>query len=285
MRTKIFLLVLLLTQIACYSRLDIQHATLNTGLLEEYYEYDFEVDTGWDDIWDDSMSVQLVEGDLPDGMGISAEGLLFGDPQEVGDFEFRVAIYDIDEGADSESWSDSEWFTLFITEPSTNEECPSPDDEESNEFYVCTGSIEEELVETDDEINLDVNLFVNRDNIGDFDITAFAFTITYDSTYLSLNEDDLNSGLLREAATRNEASVDFDSSTPGVLVVTIASAEDDFVRAGRILDIPFQVLSDVPDGTYAFDVTIDSVTGKEGATLPEAIAIDGELTVGSTEED
>lgn len=283
---KIFpLLFLLLSQIACFSRLNIQQATLNTALLDDYYEYDFEVDAAWSDPWDNSTSVQLIQGNLPRGMGISSDGLLFGTPQIVGDFEFRVGIYDIGTGSENNSWSDTEWFTLFVTEPSTNEECPSPDDEDVNEFYVCAGTLSESNVVVGDEIELDVNIFINRDDAGDFDFESFSFQINYDSRFLALDEDDLNSGLLREAATRNNASVTFDNTTEGVLLVELEADKGHFVRGGRLMNLPFHVIVDMPEDTYEFSVTINELIGSKNATLPETVAIGGTLILGSAAAD
>lgn len=276
---KPVLAVFFLLLTACFSRVDLKSNRLPTALLNEYYAYSFELHAGWADFWDSSMSTELYGGELPSGIGIASNGLLFGTPQETGDFEFRVLASDND-FFDEESWPDAEWFTLFVTEPGTNEDCPRPDDETTREIYLCLGDAGEESVSTGDSFDLDVNYFVNLDDAGDYDIFTLSFLIAYDSASFSVDSAALTSTLLREAATRTDASVSYDTATAGQLGVTLAADSKPFIRAGRMIDIPFTALLDLDRAEYSFTLTVNAVTPEDSdTTLPEVIAVDGSLTV------
>ncbi|MBI4411230.1 MAG: hypothetical protein HY541_01950 [Deltaproteobacteria bacterium] len=276
---KLLLGTLLVFLSACFSRIDLKGHTLPTALLNEYYTYSFELHAGWADFWDSSMSTQWYGGVLPSGIGIASNGLLFGTPQEPGDFEFRVLAQD-DDFFDDESWSDAEWFTLFVTEPSTNEDCPQPDDETTEGIYLCLGDVGEESLNTGDSFSLDGGYFVNLDNGGRYDILTLSFTITYDSASFAVDAETLTSSLLREAASRAHASVSYNTETAGQLGVTITTTDKPFIRAGRIIDIPFTALLDLNQEEYSFTLTIDAVTPQHDETeLPEIIAVDGTLTI------
>lgn len=251
---------------------------LPIALLNEDYVYNFEVHEGWADFWDSSTSTELYGGNLPSGVGISSNGLLFGTPRELGAFDFRVLVQDND-FLEDDSWPDAEWFTFFVTEASTNEDCPRPNDETTTEIYLCLGDIEAGTVVMGDEFNLDVNYFVNLDSAGDYDIITLSFTIVYDPAAFGIDSDSLTSSLLREAV-RADATVAFDSSTAGQLGIVISNSARPFTRAGRILDIPFSALLDLDQEEYPFTLTINAITPEqEETTLPETLAIDGSLTV------
>lgn len=253
---------------------------LPIGLLNESYSYTFSFDDGDDWFsWDEDLVLDVVRGDLPDGVGLTADGELLGTPTEVGNFEFKVALYAIDEGFwDDDVDSDSEWFTLFVTEPSSNDSCPTPNNESLAETYICLGEVTAETMAADDAFTLDVEYFVNYASAPDYDIDAITFTVTYDAASFAPDEDALNSEILREAATRHGATVSIDTNTTGTLTLTITATEQNFHAAGRLADLPFHAIANLAAGTYDFAVAFSLDSGDD-AELPSNINVNGSVTV------
>lgn len=69
----------------------------------------------------DSISFELVEGELPEGVELMPDGELYGVPQEIGEFEFYVKMYYKGEYADSAG------YTLTIIENSDSNVWESTD--------------------------------------------------------------------------------------------------------------------------------------------------------------
>lgn len=254
---------------------------LPIGLLNESYSYTFRFDDGDDWFsWDEDLVLDVVRGDLPDGVGLTADGELIGTPTEVGNFEFKVALYSIDEGFwdDDDVDSDSEWFTLFVTEPSTNDACPSPNNESVAETYICLGTVTAATMATGEAFTLDVEYFINYASAPDYDIDAITFTVTYDAASFAPDEDALNSEILREAATRHGATVSIDTNTAGTLTLTITATEQNFHAAGRLADLPFHAIADLAASTYDFAVAFSLDSGDD-AELPSNINVNGSVTV------
>ena len=261
----------------CFSKLDLTTETLDTALVNQPYDYHFSVDPGWDDWWDDSFVVRVYEGSLPAGMGVTADGELVGTPLELGDFDFRILVYDQDLFFENESWSDDEWFTLYVTEASTNSDCPSPDNEEVTEVALCLGSIETGELSAGDSVTLDVNFFVNADEAEHYDIRTLSFSVAYDPSLFAIDPASLNSTILREAATRSKATATYDTTVEGLLGVTLTEADKPFWRAGRLFDLPFTAAADLPAAGYPFTLTIVEISGDRDPSA--LLAIDGSLTI------
>lgn len=301
-RVKIFQIILALTSIlflfsAC--GVNLQDTNLTTALLDEYYQDSFYYnDSSWemDDWWDeDEILYSQTRGSLPPGVVISANGQIVGTPTAVGNYEFRVTVYSIDEYDTSDFFfdsfdddyyyddgvdADSQWFTLFVTERSTNNSCPAPNDESTIETYVCLGSIEADTLAQDETFTLDVSYFINFDNSFDYDIERVAFTIYYDADLFAPVEDNLNSQILREAATRATASIAFDNTVLGELGVVVTAGDKDFHKPGCFIDIPFAALTNIDAGVYDFPIEIDEITsGDNEVLLPANVGINGDLTV------
>lgn len=286
-RLKIFLFALMALAFlpSCFNRMDLKSKTLNTALLDEYYEYFFVIQHGWSDFWDNSHSTQFMEGSLPMGVGIASNGALFGTPTNLGEFDFRVVVYDIDRYFDDigyYSYSDAEWFFLFVTESSTNENCPLPNNQSFSEIYICLGEVSVENLSEGESFTLDVNFYVNLNESSSYNIDTLSFFIAYDEESFTLDADTLNSSRLREAATLADAEVSFDASIPGELGVVLTAVGQPFLRSGRILDLPFNASVDLNQETYDFNLTIDEISAvdiEEDTELPEVIALEGKLTL------
>lgn len=283
----------------------LQATNLSTSILNEYYQDSFVYsDNSWglDDLWDeDEILYAQTGGSLPSGVVIASNGQVVGTPTAVGNYEFRITVYSIDDYdfsnfADdlwSNDWdddddvdADSQWFTLFVTERSSNPFCPEPNDETTVETYVCLGSVEADTLAQDDTFTLDANYFINFDNSFDYDIERVAFTIYYDAEKFAPVAESLNSQILRETATRATASVAFDNAVPGELGVVVTAGDKDFHKSGRFLDIPFTALTNIEAGVYDFPIAIDEIaSGDSEVTLPTNIGINGDVTVNESIEE
>lgn len=283
----------------------LQATNLSTSILNEYYQDSFVYsDNSWglDDLWDDDdILYAQTSGSLPSGVVIAANGQVVGTPTAVGNYEFRVTVYSIDDYDFSnfidDVWSndwdddddvdaDSQWFTLFVTERSTNPSCPEPNDETTVETYVCLSAIEADTLVQDETFTLDVNYFINFDNSFDYNIERIAFTVYYDAEKFAPVAESLNSQILRETATRATASVAFNNTVPGELSVVVTAGDKDFHKSGRFIDIPFSALSNMEVGVYDFPIVIDEISsGDSEVTLPTSIGINGDLTVNESIEE
>lgn len=271
---------------ACMPEIKVE--ALPIGILEESYTYTFGVDDNdwdWGNWWDnESMLLGVVQGELPDGIGLSSNGELFGTPTEVGNFQFKVGAYEVSGGNIWDSNSDdvdydSEWFTLFVTEKSTNESCPNPGSSSVNDIYLCAGIIEEETIEEGDELILDINFFVNYDDGISYDITVIDFTITYDAAAFAIGDDATSGDFLREAATRQDATVDIDTSVAGQIRIILEAQTDQFHAGGRMIDLPLTALGNLAQGDYNFTITTNAITSNSDATLPDISIVNGTVSV------
>ncbi len=276
------LILILLVITGCYGRFDLKSKTLPTAVKGSNYQYEFVIDEEGLSFLDDYYAV-LQDGNLPDGMGITYDGYLIGSPEETGSFHFRVQIGDVaDSEEENESFADSEWYTLFVTEASTNSNCPQPDEENVSEIYVCLGAVEESGLAAGDSFILDLNLYINPDKLKSYALKKLVISIAYDPAQFSVDNDTLNSSVLREAATHTSTGIDFDSTTSGVLKVTLTS-EKFFSRSGRYADLPFVLATDLADGDYNFSLSIESLSSsKDNVDLPDLIDEDGLLTLSSS---
>lgn len=279
---KLFLLLSLCHFItACGAKL--KDDPLNIGVLdEEYYEaLSFSDNSGAFNNNDYIFS--LESGDLPLGLTLNSDGEITGVPISLGLYAFVVKLYSIDDGyySDDSVATDTDNLEIFITEANTNEDCPAPNDDTTTETYICAGSGFLESLAEGESFDLDINYFVDFENSFEYEINRLSFTITYDDTYFELNENELNSQILREASDGVDATVSFNNDTAGALKITLTTDDDESFRfSGRLLDVPFYAKSDVPAGEYDFTVAITNVTSNEDdVDLPENINIDGTVTV------
>lgn len=257
---------------------------------EEYSEFLGADDNDWSLWGNEDMVFDFVGGDLPDGLSISSDGEITGIPTEVGIFEFEVRAYALDYGWgswDSENDDvdyDDEWFTLLVTEASTNGNCPAPDDETTTETYLCVGTPSATTVALDEAVAMDINWFFGFGNARDYNIDTVDFTITYDTTYWSIDTNELNSQILREAVTEAEQESSFDGSTVGQIRVILTAGEDEeFSASGRVMDLNFYAIQNIPAGEYPITITLNSiVSGSDDVSLPTTIEIDGSITVEET---
>jgi hypothetical protein len=284
----LILFVLLQATVSCGTNLFEE--TLNVALIDEVYTYELEVDeSGWDwlDWSNETFLFAVTEGSLPSGVVLATSGTLSGTPTEVGNFEFRIAAYEVDQGwGDDDVSSDREWFTLFVTEASTNEDCPLPTTRDTIENYLCLGDIEAETLTADESFDLDINYYTNVDEAEGYNIKTISFAITYDTDYFVLDEDELTSQILREAATRSEATISFDNSVAGTLIITLLGTSKSFHKPGRLIDLPFYAIQDVPAGEYAFGLTITAlISDNDDQDLPDSFEVDGSITVESDVEE
>ncbi len=274
---------------------NLYEATLSIAVVDEPYSYSLTaVDEDWELFDSSDLVFSYSSGSLPSGVVVGSNGEIAGTPTELGNFEFRVTVYAIDN--DWYDWwyddcwygcwyddgvtEDSEWYTLFVTEDSTNEDCPSSDNETTTELYVCLGNVEVESLSESEEFVLDINYFIDFDNAEDYDIEYIEFTVYYDSDTLAIDSNDLTSQSLREAATRTNATVTFDDLEADTLTIGVTGVDKSFHKSGRFIDLPFYALADVDAGELIFDIDIVSViSGNEETTLPTAYGIAGSLTV------
>ncbi len=273
---------------ACGANLHVTN--LDVALLNEDYAYQLEaVDDSWEILDKNELVFLSDSAGLPAGMYVSSDGIVFGTPEELGVYEFDVAVYAIDD-FDWYEWDetyyddgvteDSETLTLLVTEPSSNSNCPSPGNRDVNEIYVCLGSLATDSFLIDEIIDLDINYFVNLDDTETLNVSFIEFSITYDSNFFALDDNMLNSQILREAATYADATVTFDNTIPGILYVQLAGSSEYFDKPGRILDLPFYAVQDVPLGSYAFTVTMEQISSEtEILSATPWIGIDGSLTL------
>lgn len=290
----ILLCLLVLIFSACGANLHVTN--LDVALLNEDYAYQLEaVDDSWE-IFDNNELVFLSDSSgLPAGMYVSSDGIVFGTPAELGAYEFDVTVYAIDDfdwyewdewdsGYDDGVTEDSETLTLLVTEASTNSNCPSPGNRDVNEIYVCLGSLATDTLLTDEIFDLDINYFINIDDAETLNVISVGFSITYDSGFFALDDNMLNSQILREAATYADAIVTFDNTTSGILYVQLDSPSEYFDKPGRILDLPFYALQDLPLGSSTFTVSIEQISSETEILLETPwLGIDGSLTLVESE--
>jgi hypothetical protein len=254
---------------------------LKTAVVDHTYNDSFFVENNSWGNWGLSTVLTVTGGALPNGIILSSNGQLSGTPTQVGDYGFRVTSYTFDNDyfSDDDVYEDSEWFGLFVTEASTNSLCPDPSDVTVTEIFVCLGDIETETWAANEDVTLDVNYFVDFDNGNDYDIFTLDFSIFYDDTLFAPDANKLNSQILREAATRTDATVSFTQVSSDELRVVIQATSKNLHKAGRILDLPFQALANIPAGEYGFTVVWNGVTSHANGSLPSLAEVDGVITV------
>jgi hypothetical protein len=255
--------------------------SLKIGVLNVAYDDSFAVeDAPW--TWDDGTALLVTGGSLPPGIQLTGNGQLIGTPTQIGDFSFSVTAYTFDNdwwGDDDDVYEDSEWYTLFVTETSTNANCPDPADELATEIYACLGEIEQDNLATGDTFTLDVNYFIDFNQGNSYDVFTLDFSVFYDEAAFAPVADALNSQILREAATRTNASVSFES-LPGELRVIISAQTQNLHKSGRLIDLPFTASTDTAAGVYPFTVVWNGIgQNSTKQTLPTAVEIDGLVTV------
>lgn len=267
---------LLLT--SCGSRL--KNDPLRIGVIDEEYTEQLSFSSSGGAFSSDEHFFTLEEGDLPDGLLLGSDGEISGFPTTLGLFEFVVKLFSIDEGSDEDDVSsDTETFAIFVTEASTNEDCPAPNDEVVTETYICAGAGFLESLAAGDSFDLDITYFVDFAKAADYEINRITFTIAYDDTHFEIDDDELTSQILREAASVLDSAVSF-TNADGLLTVTITTDEDALIYSGRLIDVPFIAKINVPADAYEFTTTITSITSKnDEVDLPTEVNIDGTVTV------
>lgn len=267
---------------ACGARL--QDDPLNIGVVGTSYYDVLEFSDNRGAFHNSDYIFTLEAGDLPEGLYLYSDGEISGEPTTPGLYSFAVQLYSIDEGYDEDSVSsDIETFDIFVTEASTNINCPSPDDDTTIETYICAGSGYLDTLAFGESFDLDINLFVDFENASEYNINRISFSIAYDDSLFELNEEELNSQLLREASESVDATVRFNTDTAGVLKVTLETDDENSLHySGRLLNIPFYATNDIPAGSYDFATTITQVISHDDdVDLPENIGLDGTVTVES----
>ncbi len=286
-----FSLLFLATQLsACGANLFEKR--LAPALIDESYSESLTAeDEDWELFNDSDLVFFQSGGDLPYGMAVAANGGVTGYAMdEVGVYDFAVTVYAIenddywddwwDDGYYDEVTEDTEWFAIFVTERSTNEYCPAPNDENTTGIYLCAGSLEQTELAAGQQITLDMNFFADFDFITDYAIDSVDFTVSYNPDYFYVDSDDLTSAILREAAQYAGASVYFDDSVAGELRVIVTGAGAAFDYSGRFLDLVFTALDDVPAGDYDFVVNLNDITTlNPEAAFPDIYIADGYLYV------
>lgn len=286
-QTLKFLLILLsvVSFVSCGPSLIEQK--LSIAVIDEpYYEIISADENSWGS-WNTEIVFDWIGGDLPDGMAISSDGEITGTPTEFGLFDFEVRVYSIDEGW---SWDysddyidyDDAWFTLFVTEPNTNADCPWPDNESVTETYICVGTPASTTLALDEGLPLDINYQVGFDYAEGYQINVLDFTIAYDATLFAFDENELNSQSLYEVATEANADVTFDTSTAGELRVIVSAPEayNSINYSGSLMYLYLYALQDIEAGTYEIPVTINSISSSDSSVaLPNTVAISGSITV------
>lgn len=276
-RYSFTILLILLMFSACSPNL--HETTLPVAQLNESYEFAL---YGQDnDLWDNgSLVYEKTGGSLPNGVYVTTGGLIAGTPTELGNYEFKVTLYDIDRGIDDDVDSDSEWYTLFVTEPSSNEDCPEPADLNATGISLCLGNLTSTEVLADDELSLDVNLFLQKTRASDYDIDYIDLTITLTEGYFYFDDSSINSNILREATTRAEGLLSYEIVADNQLRLQLSKGNKTFHKSGRLMDLPFFALSDLEEGTYDFIITVHELHSEDpDQSLPQAFEIDGSLVV------
>lgn len=272
--------MLFLSLLACGPQLSI--TTLSVALVNESYTENLIYEDSWYSINDDVL-LTLSHGALPPGILLSAYGTIAGTPTSVGNYEFRVTAYSIynDFFDDDDSVSeDSEWFTLFVTEPSSNPDCPSPNEETLEETYFCLGEIESDGLTEGEDFILDVNYYVNLRKAEDYNIHTIDLSILYDPNLFTIDSNKINSTMLREAATRAGATISFDTSIPGELRLSLHGNNKSFHKPGRLLDIPLTARSTIGSGEYDFQIVVNDLVPEDSdSSLPALTEIDGKIIV------
>lgn len=264
---------------------ELKDQTLETAIINEPYSHNLKTaHHNWGVGWRDDHFLKQTSGDIPDGLGVTSGGNIVGTPLAKGEFKFRVSVFSFEEGLfdeDEVETEDSAWFILFVTEASTNGNCPLPSNVDVTELHLCLGTLTKTEVKNDEEVALDINYYVNSSQAdsANYDVNQMAMTITYDATSFSMDDAKLNSQLLAEAATRTEATVTF-TNNPGELHVELTAVKKPFLRPGRLMNIPFKAIKDLDQTSYTFTLTSTTYTQSDpDMILPASVALDGELTV------
>lgn len=257
---------------------------MTIGLVDQSYSYSFDVKDGWADWGFEDNIFRVTGGRLPAGVGLTTEGRIIGTPTELGPFDFRVTVYDLNNDnafEDQNTNQDSEWFTLFVTESSTHPDCASPAEADLTEIYLCLGELStDEYREAADNLSLDVNFYVNLAQSKQYRLWDIEFTIEYDAGALRFDPKKMNSSRLRESAKLAEATIEFDLDQPGKLTVTLAATGQGFVRSGRLMDLPLVAQKDLDEELYLFTLSgVNFVAKDRDLELPEIVTMDGLLEV------
>lgn len=274
-----FLLPLLTVFTACGH--DLHSESLKIGVLNQtYYDTFYVEEEGW--TWGDDTVLAVTSGSLPTGLYLTSSGEIIGTPTSVGDFEFRVTAYSFSYSFDDDDDvdRDSETYDLFVTEASTNGNCPSPDNESLNDTYYCLGDLTYDTLAAGTAIDLDMNLFVSFEYGEEYEFTALDFSVFYDPAQFEPIESELTSQILREAATRTGAIVTFSEPAAGELRISVTVSENTLHKSGRLMDLPFQAVQNVPAGEYPFEIVFNAVTtSNTEVALPSTYEIDGKVSV------
>lgn len=288
---RLILVLIPLLLSACGARDIIQHR-MPSAIVNEYFQYSFDVESNWTDWSYDSHFFKITDGDMSPGMDITSRGNLMGIPLTTGVYDFKVAVYGVDDDwwdwedddwlfdDDDTDWLDSEWFTLFVTDASSNADCPLPSSTGQTELYICAGTVTKEVLAAGDSFDLDLNFHVDPENSRNYLVSGFSFTISYDPTLFAFEANDLSTNTFSDLPKLYEASATFDDNKAGLLTITLTTGNEDWHQAGRLLNIPVQVLTDMPAGTTLFTVGEVSITTMEKSTAtPTFKGINGSITV------
>jgi len=258
---------------------NIYHHDLQIAVVDDLYEDYFNADTSWNDYFNYGHRYYQTGGQLPSGIEVTNSGRLIGIPRSLGGYNFEVSVYGINLDG-SEDWIDSAWYTLFVTQESTNESCPQVDEENVSELYLCLGQIQKATLREGDLINFDVTFFVQQKYRSDYQISTIDYKIVYDPESFEPVSDSLNSSLLKEVANYADASIHFEPAE-GELAVSVSAGDKKYLSwSGRLMTLPFRVKKDLSETSYPFVLNILSMDSlKENVDLPEMIDLDGRLDI------
>ncbi len=280
MKNVILSIVLLILSACHLGSVNIFHTDLQVAVVDDIYEDYFSIDTSWNDYFNYGHRFYLTDGEIPSGLEVTNGGRLLGIPRELGAFNFEISVYGINFNG-SEDWIDSAWYTVFVTQDSTNEDCPTVTTQSASELFICLGHLQEETVNAAELINLDVQYSLPSELGNKYAINHIVFTINYDADSFEPVTDRLNSSLLKEVATHADATVAFENN-PGSLVITLEAQHKDYTFSwpGRLMNIPLRAKKDLSESEYIFTANINTMTSKkDNVDLPEMIDLDGLLKV------
>lgn len=278
--------VLFLFSISC-AKADLKAERLPTAVVGQIYNYGVSVEV--EDLWNDYYYTEFNSGDLPDGVDVSSWGRFYGIPTEPGIYYFNLSAFSVVRQNDDDFffWDDdyyydyvnardSEIFMLFVTESSTNVECPVPNDL-TGPSTLCLGNIDKSSLAENETAILDINLFFADGLRTTETLTDLTITISYSPDFFEPDLNTFDSQWVREVLDVAGATVDVDVPEDGVLVLNIRAAGNILERSGRTFDIPFVARGNLSPGDYAFEATMVSADNSELAG--GAVVLPGQVTV------
>lgn len=278
--------VLFLFSISC-AKADLKAERLPTAVVGQIYDHS--VSVAVEDLWNDYYYTEFNSGDLPGGVDVSSRGQFYGIPAEPGIYYFNLSAYSVvrkhnddfffwgnDYYYDYVNARDSQIFMLFVTESSSNVECPLPS-ALAGLSALCLGNIDKSSLAENETAILDINLFFDDELRKTKILTDLTITLSYDPDFFEPDLNTFDSQWVREVLDVAGATVDVDVPEAGILILNIRAAGNLLERSGRILDIPFVARGAIPPGDYGFEALIESADNPDVAG--GAVVLPGQVTV------